>query len=69
MPHRFVTTREVCTMTGKTRLTISRWVKAGVFPAPKNIGTNGFSKGWLENDLDVYFNDPEGWAEKHQAAA
>jgi len=51
-------------MTGKTRLTINKWVKAGVFPAPKSVGTNGFNKVWLSNELDDYFADPEGWAEQ-----
>lgn len=69
MSHRFITSREVCSMTGKTRLTINKWVKAGVFPAPKNVGTNGFNKVWLSNELDDYFSDPEGWVEKHKAAA
>ena len=56
-------------MTGKARVTIWRWVEAGIFPAPKRVGVNGFSKIWLENDLDDYFADPEGWVEKHRAAA
>jgi len=33
------------------------------------VGENGFSKVWLENELDDYFADPEGWAEKHKNAA
>ena len=69
MSHRFVSTREVCTRIGKSRITLILWVKAGVFPAPKRVGTNGFSKVWLENELDDYFVDPEGWVERHQAAA
>ena len=69
MSYQFVTTREVCAMTGKARVTIWRWVEAGIFPAPKRVGVNGFSKIWLENDLDDYFADPEGWVEKHRAAA
>ena len=69
MPYRFVSTREVCVMTGKTRLTLDRWVKAQLFPAPKRVGENGFSKVWLENELDDYFTDPEAWVEKHQDAA
>jgi len=69
MSHRFVTTHEVCYMTGKTRLTINKWVKAGAFPAPKNVGTNGFNKVWLETDLDDYFSDPEGWVKNHKDVA
>ena len=69
MSHRFVSTREVCARLGKTRLTINKWVKAGVFPVPKNVGTNGFNKVWLSNELDEYFADPEGWVEKHKVAA
>ena len=64
MSHRFITSREVCVMTGKTRLTINKWVKAGVFPAPKSVGTNGFNKVWLSSELDDYFADPEGWADQ-----
>lgn len=69
MSSRFVTSLEVCERIGKTRLTLGRWVKAGVFPAPKHVGVNGFSKVWLKNELDDYFSDPEGWVERHQAAA
>ena len=69
MPYRFVSTREVCTQIGKSRLTLDRWVKAGIFPAPKRVGVNGFSKVWLEHELDDYFADPEGWVEKHEAVA
>jgi len=69
MSHRFVSTREVCARIGKTRITLDRWVKAGIFPAPKRVGTNGFSKVWLENELDDYFADPEGWVERHQVVA
>jgi len=69
MPYRFVSTREVCARLGKTRLTLNRWVKAGIFPAPKRVGANGFSKVWLENELDDYFVDPEDWVKRHQAAA
>ena len=69
MPYRFVSTREVCTRIGKSRLTLDRWVTAGIFPAPKRVGVNGFSKVWLEDELDEYFADPEGWVEKHKVAA
>jgi len=69
MPYRFVSTHEVCALIGKTRLTLNRWVKAGIFPAPKRVGENGFSKAWLENELDDYFDDPEGWVAKHKDAA
>ena len=69
MSHRFVSTHEVCTRIGKTRLTLDRWVSAGTFPAPKRVGVNGFSKVWLEHELDDYFADPEGWAEKNKAVA
>ena len=69
MPYRFVSTREVCTRIGKSRLTLDRWVKAGIFPAPKRVGENGFSKVWLEHELDDSFTDPEGWAKKNKTAA
>ena len=69
MSHRFISTREVCKRIGKTRHTLDRWISAGIFPAPKRVGTNGFSKVWLENELDDYFVDPEGWVKRHQAAA
>ena len=69
MSHRFVSTREVCAWIGKTRLTLDRWVKAGIFPSPKRVGTNGFSKVWISNELDDYFADPEDWVERHQVVA
>ena len=65
MSYSLIPTREVCARAGRSRVTLYRWVKAGLFPAPKNVGPNGFGNGWLEHELDDYFLDPESWVEKH----
>jgi predicted DNA-binding transcriptional regulator AlpA len=44
---------------------LSRWIKAGVFPPPETIGKNTFL--WNENVLDEYDADPEGWKSTQQA--
>lgn len=56
---RFVLKNEVLKITGKSYPTIWRWVKAGIFPAPKKIGPN--SIGWLESDI-------RAWLESKAAA-
>lgn len=66
---RLVPTPEVCSRTGRSRVTLHRWVKAGLFPPPKNVGPNGNGNAWLESDLEDYYNDPEGWVERNKAAA
>ena len=34
---------------GKSRVTLWRWVKAGLFPKPRKIGPNSIA--WLESEL------------------
>ena len=68
MSDRFVPTHDTCERANRDRVTIYRWVKAKVFPAPKKVGPNGNSNMWLESELDDYFSDPEGWIERNKAA-
>jgi predicted DNA-binding transcriptional regulator AlpA len=48
---RRLTAKDVENITGKSRMTIWRWVKLGVFPAPYYI--NG-QRSWAESDLIVW---------------
>lgn len=45
---------------GKSRATIWRWVRAGLFPKPRRIGPN--SIGWLASEINA-------WVEAHKTAA
>ena len=69
MTSRLVPGSEVYSRAGRSRTTIYRWIKCGLFPPPKNVGPNGNGNAWLESELDSFFNDPEGWVKRHQAAA
>jgi predicted DNA-binding transcriptional regulator AlpA len=42
---------------------LTRWVKANQFPAPKRFGA--MSDRWDINELDVYDADPEAWKSNH----
>ena len=44
--------KEVCAFTGKSRTTLWRWRKAGIFPSPLPIGPN--SIGWTQEQLDEW---------------
>lgn len=55
---------------GTSDSSISRWVKAGMFPKPKRIGAN--TDRWDGVELDEHDADPEGWKarnNKQDAAA
>ena len=39
--------------------TLTRWVKAGIFPPPKRFGQA--TDRWDDNELCEYEADPEGW--------
>lgn len=47
--------------------TITRWVKAGAFPAPKRFGLN--TDRWDDVELSTYDTDPDGWKRLNQGAA
>lgn len=52
MSDKILRPREVVVRTGHSRTTLWRKVKAGKFPAPKELGPN--SIGWLESDIDTW---------------
>ena len=61
MQDRIVSPKEVRHVAGdKSRSTIWRWVRAGIFPKPLRVGPN--SIGWLESEI-------EGWLEARKADA
>lgn len=40
---------------GKTRVTVWRWYKAGLFPKPHKIGPNSIA--WLESEVKAWVAD------------
>ena len=67
MTNRLIPTSEVCYRAGKkSRVTLWRWIKAGLFPKPRQVGPSGSGNLWLESELEEFFNDPEDWTRKHQ---
>ena len=55
----FASIRTVCSITTKSKPTIYRWVKNGLFPAPVRIGPN--SVAWRAQDIRAWMDDPSGW--------
>lgn len=58
----FAPIRVVCSLTTKSKPTIYRWVKNGLFPAPVRIGPN--SVAWRAQDIRAWMDDPSGWPEQ-----
>lgn len=53
MNDRFLSLPEVQHIAGnKSRVTIWRWVRDGIFPKPRQIGPNSIA--WLESELDEW---------------
>ncbi len=53
MPERFLPFSEVQKITGgKSRTTIWRWEKAGLFPKHRKIGPN--TNGWPESEVNAW---------------
>lgn len=50
--------REVCALTGRSRHTIYRMVKAGLFPAPAKISKR--SIGWRTSAINKWLDDLSG---------
>ncbi len=51
MSKRWLTYADLQKRYSKTRVTIYRWVRAGILPRPKRLGPN--SVGWDEEALDA----------------
>lgn len=66
----FLSVDEISAATGKSRVTIWRWTRDGLFPIPVRIGPN--STAWRHSDYLDWAADPAGWpkrcAEKGTAA-
>ena len=61
MTDRYISLPEVRMVAGnKSRTTIWRWCRLGLFPKPRKIGPNTI--GWLESEVDE-------WVESHRNAA
>jgi len=55
-----LSTRQVMQITGKHRVTIYRWIRAGIFP--KKHDAHGHKVGWLRSDV-------EAWLQRDGSAA
>jgi len=42
---------------GKSRTTIWRWIRAGIFPKPRKLGPN--SNGWLRSEIATWVQSRE----------
>ena len=51
-PDRILTFREVQKITGRSRSTIWRWEKAGLFPRRARVGPN--SVGWIASEVQTW---------------
>ena len=49
---RFILDSEIRNITGKSRATIWRWERAGLFPKRRKIGPNRI--GWLESEVAAW---------------
>ena len=52
MRRKIITIKEICQMLGKSRSTIWRWQKAGIFPPSVRLGPN--SVGLFMDDLEAW---------------
>lgn len=49
----------VCKLTTKSKPTIYRWAREGIFPKPVRLGPN--SVAWRADDLRQWAENPTGW--------
>ena len=61
-----LTTKELAAKLSVTVVTIRRWVKAGKFPAPLNIGEN--TVRWRESTVSKWLDDQVGSTDPESAA-
>ena len=47
-----LSTRDIVKITGRHRITIYRWIRAGIFP--KNHEAHGHKVGWLRSDVEQW---------------
>ena len=52
MPRKIIRSAEVRSRTGKSRTQLWRDVRAGLFPAPVELGVN--SIGWFEDEVEAW---------------
>ncbi|MDE1557030.1 AlpA family phage regulatory protein [Comamonas aquatica] len=55
----YITLPKVCGVTSRSKPTIWRWCKQGLFPAPVKIGPN--STAWRIEDVREWVADPQAW--------
>jgi len=60
----FLSQREVQKIAGgKSRVTLWRWVRLGIFPSPVQIGPN--SIGWRSSAVQEWAENPAAWRQEH----
>lgn len=47
-----ISMKQVKVITGKSRSTIWRWIRAGTFPKPRQVGTRDI--GWLQSEVEEW---------------
>ena len=52
---RVLTRADVLRLTGKSYVTLWRWMQAGAFPAPIRLGPN--SVGWIEGEVQAWLEE------------
>jgi len=67
MCDRYLSDNEIVEITGKSKPTLWRWRKTGLFPKAKKLGPN--SSGTKKSEVDEWFESPEAWVNKHQHLA
>ncbi len=61
---RFLPQCEVQKIAGnKSRVTLWRWVKLRIFPAPVQIGPNSIA--WRASAVQLWADDPAAWRQSH----
>ena len=51
---KFLNTKEILEIIGKTNPTLLQWTKAGTFPKPYKLGKN--SVGWKDNEVQEWID-------------
>lgn len=62
MRDRYLRERERFTVTGVSRVSWWRYERDGRAPKRRRLGPGII--GWLESEIDIWVEDPTGWAER-----
>ena len=57
IPTRFLRLRDVLQLVGVSRATLYRWVKAGLFPAPRPLTSTGSIVAWPSTEIENWIKN------------